>query len=153
MPSYSRYRPMPTSGSSQRIEGLNAFGQPFRGRKIRGVGAEERAVGRAYGREQTSMKGGLWERGDGSQGNFAARKIAENEKAKVDYAERQRLESIERGRKRAEDAAKKNAPIANGTKPDAESLEAKRRVARKFMEYNRKKPVRPKTFVPMDRMA
>lgn len=46
---------------------LNAFGEPFRGRKIRGVGAVERARGKAYGSLSGSQREAY-----GSQAAFGA---------------------------------------------------------------------------------
>lgn len=95
-----------SSGPMPRITGMNSFGQPFRGNKIRGVGAEERAVGRAYSREMANghNTGSLATRGDGSQGNFAARKIDEAEDAQDAANERRGAEAIERGRMKAQAA-------------------------------------------------
>lgn len=97
---------MNSGGDVPRITGLNSFGQPFRGKKIRGVGSEERAVGRAYSREMANghNTGSLATRGDGSQGNFAARKIDEAEDAHDAANERRGAEAAERGRAAAQAA-------------------------------------------------
>ncbi len=101
MPSYSRRQPM-MSGDAPRITGLNSFGQPFRGNKIRGVGAEERRVGLAYSRELSRGTGPLSTRHqDGSQGNFAERKIAEAQEVAQTANERRAQEAVERGRTKA----------------------------------------------------
>jgi len=104
MPSYSRRQPM-MSGDAPRITGLNSFGQPFRGNKIRGVGAEERRVGLAYSRELNRGTGPLSTRHqDGSQGNFAERKIAEAQVAAQAANERGAQEAVARGRTQAQAA-------------------------------------------------
>lgn len=40
MTTYSRRSSMPHAGDVPRITGLNSFGQPFRGRKIMGIGSD-----------------------------------------------------------------------------------------------------------------
>ena len=95
---------MQTGGNVPRITGLNAFGQPFRGRQIHGVGKAERDVGYAYGREQTSMNGPLASRG-GNQAQFAERKLAEAEEAGETHRNRMDEEAAERGREKAKAAA------------------------------------------------
>jgi len=99
---------MQTGGEVPRITGLNAFGQPFRGRRIHGVGKAERDAGYAYGREQTSMRGPLANRG-GNQAQFAERKLAEAEEVGEMHRNRMAEQAAERGR------AKANAAV--GTAP------------------------------------
>lgn len=134
---YSRRQPIST-GEMPRITGLNSFGQPFRGRKIRGVGAEERAVGRAYSKELSRGTGPLSTRHqDGSQGNYAERKLAEAEVAAQATAERKAQEAAERGRAAAHEqstpkiseigqgrfaaAARRSADAAKKMNPSAEA--------------------------------
>ena len=173
MPSYSRRQPM-MSGDAPRITGLNSFGQPFRGNKIRGVGAEERAVGRAYSREMANghNTGSLATRGDGSQGNFAARKIGEAQVAAQAATQRGAQEAVARGRTQAQAATatgtattpkRRGQLIETGrgrskwvSGEEMSSMENKTRRARREARNrtpNYQPRVKPELAVPIDRMA
>lgn len=109
MPSYSRNQPM-YSGDVPRTTGLNSFGQPFRGKRIRGVGREEHAVGMAYSAARRNQTGPLSARGPDSQGAFAQRKLDEAEAAQRHAMETRAQEAAEKGRAAAQTAMNPPAP-------------------------------------------
>ncbi len=169
MPSYSRKQPMTTGGEVPRITGLNAFGEPFRGRKIRGVSAEVRAVGQAYSRAQSADRNPLAPRSYGNQAQWAEQKLAEAEEAGEKHRNRMAEEAAERGREKAKDAsgtttAPKRAgqliasagggyKWASGDELDKmdEQKAAARRKARGTHDYMRR--TRPETAFPVQNVA
>lgn len=87
------------------FERLNAFGQPFTGRRIMGVGAAERRVGQAYSRLSSK------ERSDyGNQSNFAAEKLAEHEMQMAGQQRQQAMQAAEMGRAKAQASVGPPAP-------------------------------------------
>ena len=109
MPSYSRNQPM-YSGDVPRTTGLNSFGQPFRGKRIRGFGREERKVGLAYSDAQRRQSGPLSTRDTDSQGAFAQRKLDEAAAAQRQAMETRAQEAVEKGRAAAQAAMNPPAP-------------------------------------------
>lgn len=169
MPSYSRRQPMTAGGDVPRITGLNAFGEPFRGRKIRGVSAEVRAVGQAYSRAQSADRNPLAPRSYGNQAQWAEQKLAEAEEAGEKHRNRMAKEAAERGREKAKSAsgttpAPKRAgqliasagggyKWASGDELDKmdEQKAAARRKARGTHDYMRR--TRPETVFPVQNVA
>ncbi len=115
--SYSRrnyYGPrVNDDGSVPRITGLNAFGEPFRGKKIMGVGAEKRRIAAAY--DKARYAGHPSQRKEwGSQAEFAEEKYREHDEA-------QRAAAVARGRAQAEaDAARLAGAGSQSQSPDAD---------------------------------
>jgi hypothetical protein len=99
------------SGDVPRTTGLNSFGQPFRGKRIRGVGREEHAVGMAYSAARRNQTGPLSARGPDSQGAFAQRKMDEAAAAQRQAMETRAQEAVEKGRAAAQAANPSAAPM------------------------------------------
>lgn len=92
------------SGGS--YERLNAFGQPFRGSKIHGVGAAERRVGQAYSRLSSKARSE-----HGNQSNFAAEKLAEHEMQMAGQQRQQAMQAADMGRAKAQASVGPPAPV------------------------------------------
>lgn len=159
MAAYSRTSPMPNSGEVPRITGLNSFGEPFRGNKIRGVQAKRYM-------------------GGGNQGPLSARPVynakVEAEKAVVEGERKEREAAAQRGRQASIQA---NAPSAAASPPKPKPtgrLAARKarqqmnygqppkvrlidgRPAQEFdpaLKYQNGRVVRPQTYAPLERMA
>lgn len=166
---YSRRQPITTGGDVPRITGLNAFGEPFRGRKIRGVGAAERAVGQAYSRAQSADRNPLAPRSYGNQAQWAEQKLDAAEEAGEKHRNRMAEEAAERGREKAKAASGTTTPPkragqliastsggykwASGDDLDKmdEQRAAARRKARGTHDYMRR--TRPETVFPAQNVA